>query len=49
MTCSSVEDGIDELFIQLDESDEDSVDVRLEGKLIDPFPNSTSRHGYKDK
>ena len=43
----SVDDELDDLFIQLGGSDVDSVDVHLEGKLVDSSPNSTSRDGYE--
>nr|KAJ0186422.1 hypothetical protein LSAT_V11C900487530 [Lactuca sativa] len=42
-----VDDELDELFIQLGESDVDSVGVHLEGKLIESSPNSTSRDGRR--
>ena len=41
------EDELDELLILLGKSDEDSVDVHLEGKLVESSPNSTSRDGYE--
>ena len=41
------EDELDKLFIQLGESDVDSVGVHLEGKLVKSSSNSTSRDGYE--
>ena len=46
-TWISVNDELDKLFIQLGESDVDSVDVHLEGKLVESLPNSMSRDGYE--
>ena len=48
-TCSSDKGELEELFIQLGESEEDSFDVHYEGKLVESSPNSTRRNGYKDK
>ena len=38
-----VEDELDELFIQLGESDEGSFDVHIEEELVESLPNSTIR------
>ena len=43
----TIDDELDKLFIQLGESDGDSVGVHLEGKLVELSPNSTSRDGYE--
>ena len=43
-----IEDELDELFIQLDESDEGQLDISLERELVESMPNSTSRDGSED-
>ena len=46
-TCSSDEGELDELFIQLGESDEGSFDDIIKGELIESLLNSTSRNVKK--
>ena len=47
-TCSVDEGELDELFIQLGESDEGLSEVVLEGELVESLPNSTSRDENED-